>query len=210
MKRVVKLNLGCGDQVVDGWTNVDYALGARLTKVPLFRAVNRKLRLFTTEWDARIMIHNLATRFPWSDSSIDVVYSSHTLEHFCKEDGRAFLAECHRVLRPGGIIRVVVPDLRASVVDYLEGRLRADDFVGALDVLPGNSRSAMKNRLAPFTQSGHTHKCMYDATRLVEVLEEIGFAAASRTAFDSDIDDIRTIERESRTRNAVMVEGQKR
>ncbi len=191
MSSDMKLNLGCGDRVVDGWTNVDYALGARLTKVPLFRAVNRRLRIFKVEWDKRIVIHDLTTRFPWPDSSVDVVYSSHTLEHFAKEDGRAFLAECHRVLRRGGIIRIIVPDLHVSVIEYLEGRLRADDFVRELDVLATNANSVMKNTLAPLTQGAHTHKCMYDTKRLVEILEEVGFQASGRAAFDSDIDDIR-------------------
>ena len=89
-----------------------------------------------------------------------MAYSSHTLEHFDKADGRSFLSECHRVLRPGGIIRIVVPDLHVIVVDYLEGRLRADDVVGELEVLQIHAASAVKNKLARFTQSAHTHKCM--------------------------------------------------
>jgi predicted SAM-dependent methyltransferase len=178
--------------------------------VPMIRTVNRKLRIFNVEWDSRIVLHDLRTRFPWSDSSVAVAYSSHTLEHFDKAAGRAFLAECHRVLRPEGIIRVVVPDLHAIVVDYLEGRLRADDVVGALEVLPVHAKSAVKNKLARFTQSAHTHKCMYNTERLVEILDEIGFVATSRGAFDSDIDDIRVIEREERTHRAVIVEGRKR
>ena len=206
----MKLNLGCGDRVIEGWTNVDYALGARLSRVPLFRAVNRRLGIFSVDWDKRIVLHDLTTRFPWPDSSVEVVYSSHTLEHFTKEHGRAFLAECYRVLRPRGIIRIVVPDLRVSVEDYLEGRVRADDFVRTLDVLPIHAASASKNRLARFTQLAHTHKCMYDTKRLLEILDEVGFTATGRGAFDSDIDDICAIERESRTRNAVVVEGRKR
>ena len=206
----MKVNLGCGDRVVDGWTNVDYALGARLTRVPLVRTLNRRLRIFNVEWDSRIVLHDLKTRFPWSDSSVAVAYSSHTLEHFDKADGRSFLSECHRVLRPGGIIRIVVPDLHVIVVDYLEGRLRADDVVGALEVLPVHAASAVKNKFARFTQSAHTHKCMYNTPRLVEILDEIGFTASSRGAFDSDIDDIRAIERENRTQRAVIVEGRKR
>jgi hypothetical protein len=51
---------------------------------------------------------------------------------------------------------------------------------------------------------------MYDTQRLVEILNEIGFTARSRGAFDSDIDDIRAIEREDRTGRAVIVEGRKR
>jgi predicted SAM-dependent methyltransferase len=206
----MKVNLGCGDRVVDGWTNVDYALGARLSRVPLIGTINRKLHVFNVEWDRRIVIHDLLTRFPWPDSSVAVAYSSHTLEHFDKTAGRAFLTECHRVLQRDGIIRIVVPDLHVIVADYVEGRLRADDVIGALEVLPVHAKSAVKNKLARFTQSSHTHKCMYDTPRLVEILNEIGFTAASRGPFDSDIADIRVIEREDRTRRAVIVEGRKR
>lgn len=117
----MKLNLGCGSQVPDGWINVDYALGARFSKIPLFAAINRKLGLFNLDWNEEIYLHDLTTIFPWADSTIDVVYSSHTLEHFTREEGHNFLAECHRVLRENGIIRIVVPDLRHVVVEYLEG-----------------------------------------------------------------------------------------
>jgi hypothetical protein len=51
---------------------------------------------------------------------------------------------------------------------------------------------------------------MYDNPRLLEILNEAGFQAASRAAFDSDIDDIRLVESEERTENAVIVEGRKR
>ena len=50
----MKLNLGCGSQIVDGWVNVDYALGARLFKFPFFRQLNSKVKLFELEWDTRI------------------------------------------------------------------------------------------------------------------------------------------------------------
>ena len=59
----MKLNLGCGSPVPEGWTNVDYALGARLVKVPLFRYVNRKLKTFHLDWNKRIFIHDLRKTF---------------------------------------------------------------------------------------------------------------------------------------------------
>jgi len=110
----MKLNLGCGSQVVAGWTNVDWAPGARLAKLPLFKAINRKLRFFRADWHKDIVLHDLTRPFPWPEESVDVVYSSHTLEHPSKEEGLKFLKECHRVLRRGGIIRILVPDLAAS------------------------------------------------------------------------------------------------
>ena len=204
----MKVNLGCGSQVPDGWVNVDYALGARFMKIPFFRAFNRKVRLFNLDWNEKTYLHDLTKKFPWADSSIDIVYSSHTLEHFSKEDGRKFLAECHRVIRRNGIIRIVVPDLRHNVIEYTEGRIYADDFVEKLGVLYGNSNNVLKKRLSPFFQ--FPHKCMYDNSRLIEILSEIGVEASTRVAFDSDIKEIRLVELESRTENAVIVEGRKR
>jgi SAM-dependent methyltransferase len=204
----MKLNLGCGSQVPEGWLNVDYALGARLAGIPFFRALNRKFRLFELNWDKRIYVHDLSRKFPWADAAVDVVYSSHTLEHFTRDDGRRFIAECHRVLRKGGILRIVIPDLRHIVAEYFDGRIRADDFLEKLGIVCGNKKNVLKNRLAPFIQ--FPHKCMYDNPRLLEILNEAGFQAASRAAFDSDIDDIRLVESEERTENAVIVEGRKR
>ena len=204
----VKLNLGCGPRTPDGWTNVDYAWGARLARLPFFRALNRRIRLFDLDWSERIQLHDLTRAFPWPDARADVIYSSHTLEHFSREDGRAFLTECHRVLRKDGILRIVVPDLRRNVLAYLEGQVPADDFVESLGVLHGRTRSRLKNRLAPFVQ--FPHKCMYDGPRLLQILDEIGFEASARAAFESDIDDIRQVESADRTNDAVIVEGRKR
>jgi len=203
----MKLNLGCGPQVPEGWINVDYALGARFTKIPFFRAFNKKVKLFNLDWNEKIYLHNLTKKFPWSDSSTDIVYSSHTLEHFSKEEGRRFLSECYRVLRKNGIIRIVVPDLRKDVIEYMEGRVYADDFVEKLGVLYGDSDNTLKGRLSPFIQ--FPHKCMYDNSRLIDILSEIGFEATVRAPFDSDIEEIRQVELESRTKHAVIVEGRK-
>lgn len=204
----MKLNLGCGNQVVDGWVNVDYALGARFTRIPLVGTLSRKLQLFDLDWHNNIYLHDLTKRFPWGDESVDIVYSSHTLEHFTRAEGRSFLSESHRVLRKKGIIRIVVPCLQRIVEEYTTGKVRADEFVEKLGVLYGNNRNKIKNTLAHFIQ--FPHKCMYDTPTLLMILEEIGFNAISREPFNSDIDDIRQIETEERTTNAVIMEGRKK
>lgn len=203
----MRLNLGCGTQVLDGWINVDYAVGARFSKIPFFRLLNKQLKIFDLDYSENIYLHDLTQQFPWSDCSIDILYSSHTLEHLSKEDGYRFLAECHRVLRKGGIIRIIVPDLQYYIVEYTEGRIQADEFVKELDVLYRRSNNKLKDRLAPFIQS--PHKCMYDSSRLLAILKEIGFKASNRAPFDSDIGDIHLIELEKRTENAVIIEGRK-
>jgi SAM-dependent methyltransferase len=204
----MRLNLGCGSQVVKDWVNVDYSLGARLAKLPLFAALNRRLKLFDLEWDERIVLHDLTRPLPWSDGSIEAVYSSHTLEHLSKDQGRGLLGECHRVLRSGGTLRILVPDLRVEVDDYLAGRTAADDFVEQLGVLYQSGGNGLKRRLAPLIQ--FPHRCMYDAPSLQAILGAIGFEAAPRQAFDSAIEDIRAIELPDRTVRAVIIEGRKR
>ncbi len=202
----MKLNLGCGACTPAGWTNVDYALGARVMKWPLIRPINRKLRLFDLDWDDHIVIHNLLRPFPWAEGSADAVYSSHTLEHIKREDGLRFLAECFKVLKSGGVIRIVVPDLAVIVQRYNKGEIRADRFIEALDVLYPPASNKIKEILRPYTQ--YPHKCMYDTPTLEAVLAEAGFTqVASRGAFDSAIEDITLIELEDRTVDAVIVEA---
>jgi hypothetical protein len=93
----VKLvNLGCGTVYHPAWINLDTA--------PCGPEVQR--------CDAR-------GGLPFPDASIDAVYHSHLLEHLDADSARAFLGECHRVLRPGGILRVVVPDLEGIAQAYL-------------------------------------------------------------------------------------------
>lgn len=203
----MRVNLGCGPQVVKDWTNVDYALGAWICKFPLFRYFNNKVKLFNTVWDDDIQLHDLTQKFPWDDNTVEVVYSSHTLEHFSKEDGLIFLKECHRVLRKGGIIRIVVPDLKSVIEQYENGQIRADDFVQTLGVLYTKKNNYIKNKLAPYIQ--FPHRCMYDTPALLSIMNEIGFEVESRKGLDSDIYDIKEIELEDRTTDAVIVEGKK-
>lgn len=66
-----------------------------------------------------VQAHNLLQGFPFPSDHFDVVYHSQVLEHFPKEKAPAFMAECYRVLRPGGVLRVVVPDLENIAKEYL-------------------------------------------------------------------------------------------
>jgi len=90
------LNLGCGSHYHPDWLNVDFH-----------------------STGSGVKAHNLNKGIPFEDNSFDVVYNSHLLEHFPKSYAPVFLKDCHRVLRNGGIIRVVVPDLEQIVRWYL-------------------------------------------------------------------------------------------
>jgi len=203
----MKLNLGCGPQVVEGWINVDYALGARLATTPVLGATVRALGLFNMRWDPRIHIHDLTKPLPWANGTADVCYTSHTVEHMSRDEGQYLVSEAYRVLRPGGVLRVVVPDLHDVVDRYAGGQLPAENFVEELGVLYGSGKGGLRRLLAPAVE--FPHKCMYDTDAMCRLLTISGFVAERRAAFDSAIDDIRSIEIEDRTICAVIVEGVK-
>jgi predicted SAM-dependent methyltransferase len=105
------LNLGCGEMFHRAWTNVDF-------------------RAFSPE----VMAHDLRQPLPFADASFAAVYSSHLLEHFSRPCAPLFLAECRRLLKPGGILRLVVPDLETIAKLYLEnlrGALAGDPKAAA-------------------------------------------------------------------------------
>ncbi len=202
----LRLNLGCGAVHPAGWVNVDASLGARLAKIPwLGRAVARFLRL-RVDWSPHIRVHDLRRPFPWRDGSAHTIYSSHTLEHLTREDGRRFLAECHRVLAPGGVLRIVVPDLSRTLSGYQKGEFPADQLLDRLGVgftVPGDG--AWKRRMAPLFR--HPHRCMYDAASLIAALEETGFLDARVHPPElSRIRELADVEKLDRARGALVVE----
>jgi len=97
------LNLGCGQRFHSSWTNIN----------------------FVSNGDG-VIAHNLKHGIPFPDKSFDVVYHSHVLEHFPKAEAEPFIKECYRVLRPQGILRVVVPDLEQIARTYLHCLEQAD------------------------------------------------------------------------------------
>ncbi len=90
------VNLGCGRRRHPDWTNCDLVPdGSDVLAVDLRRPL------------------------PFDAATCDAVYSSHVLEHLAVADARRFVAEICRVLRPGGVVRLVVPDLEGIVRAYL-------------------------------------------------------------------------------------------
>ncbi len=96
------LNLGCGNNFRKEWINIDF-----------------------TSRSEYVTAHNLLMGIPFNDNEFDVVYHSHLLEHFPKNKALGFINECYRVLKPGGIIRIAVPDLERIVKLYLENLKKA-------------------------------------------------------------------------------------
>lgn len=204
----MKLHLGCGTTLPEGWINVDYAVGARLRKLPLVGAVVQRLGLFDAHWHPSIQLHDLRQPFPWSEGAAAYVYSAHFLEHITKEAGERFLAEAFRVLRRSGVMRIVVPDLRSVVEGYLSGAVPARDFLKRVGAPQANSENGLLRTLVS-VYSGSGHRCMYDEPTLLGLIRDAGFEADVAAPFDSAIPDIEAVENERRVQGAVIIEATK-
>ena len=101
------LNVGCGQRFHKDWVNVDL--------MPL---------------DSSVQACDISQGLPFEDAQFDAVYHSHVLEHLEQDAGRALIGECLRVLKPGGVVRVVVPDLEQIASLYLQKHQQAWDENG--------------------------------------------------------------------------------
>jgi len=90
------LNIGCGSTYHPDWINLDVAPS-----------------------NPDVLTVDISKGLPFSSKFATVCYSSHVLEHLDKAGAKNLIAECFRVLKPGGVIRLAVPDLEVLARQYL-------------------------------------------------------------------------------------------
>jgi predicted SAM-dependent methyltransferase len=148
-----KLQIGGGWHLLEGWLNTD------LGEVP------------------GVMQMDATTAYPFADGTFACVYSEHMIEHVSLSGGQAMLRECHRVLRDGGLIRIVTPDLKAllGLYDAKPGGLakRYQDFFHQAFADAGYPRTATGVINAQFRLWGH--QFIYDEATLIETMAAAGF-----------------------------------
>jgi SAM-dependent methyltransferase len=167
--RPLHLHLGSAANHLDGWVDVDL-IG-----------------------DQTDLIWDLTRRLPLADGSVDAIFSEHLLEHLPLPAAVELLRECHRLLTPGGVLRVGVPDAGAYLRAYADP---TDPFIER--VRPGRPTALLA--VQEVFQS-HGHRSAYDRDTLVFLLEGVGFDGAEARAFgDSKLDPCPdSIEREAET-----------
>jgi len=200
------VNLGSSARTAHGWTNIDSSLILKLGKHRRISKLLWKVGLLNSDRYARMqrldegcVVWNLAKGIPYPDRTFDVVYHSHLLEHIDREGAPGFLAECFRVLKPGGVIRIVVPDLEQlarTYVSALDGPDPASDprYDHSLDemfdqMVPRTPRWRAKEPLivravervfvGDTAKCGTLHRWMYDRHSVKRLLERTGFRDVS-------------------------------
>jgi predicted SAM-dependent methyltransferase len=144
---LLKLNLGCyTNMFYYGWINIDVLPLEDFAKNNGYKFVQKDIR----------------EGLPFKDQSVDLIYSSHFIEHLTYEEAFNFIKECKRILKPQGVCRLLFPDTEKLVKNYLDKKMES------LDELSDASKYAQIDRLWNFIFSGH--KSAFD----FELIQKIG------------------------------------
>lgn len=183
----LKLNIGASPiWNKDGWCKLDHKLKITDGKNIAGDAVNIDL----------------------PDEACDVVFCSHVFEHIPHVKLPIVLSEINRVLKPGGILRILTPDLEKIARAYVEKDLKFFEYAKEEDetirtdlglggmlmnfiVSPGQDTVLLDRGMNNFI-AGYAHLYSYDYEMLSTILQRLGFSARKAEFNDSEMIEMRT------------------
>lgn len=187
--RFTRYHLGCGTIFLKDWLNIGY--WEHLGHGRVYADPNENQGTWLLNFDLRYGI-------PAAPNSLDAVYHSHMLEHLSFTDGLEFLTRVHAALKPGGIHRIVVPDLEAFAKAYVSGegllleKYKEEVLATTPDIY------VTKASIFMGMLHNHGHQAGWDWETLKWALERAGFCQVKRKLFqESDFSDIMDMEKYS-------------
>ena len=174
------LNLGCGASLFEGWVNADF-----------FR-----LRF----WEAPRDLWRVDLRHPLPCDAAhwDGVFCEHVLEHLHAGEAIALLREVRRTLKPGGWLRVSVPDLHRYARQYL-GQGGDEKF----------ARWPLRGAAVRALAQGWGHRSLWDAELLAAALLHAGFVEVEERSFQSGADERLLRDAPARRWESIYLEARK-
>ncbi len=211
------LHLGCGSIHGKNWVNVDGSLNVILDNRPWLKWLLRPILPASAKNNSFVGAVYMDLRGTWkvADACVDAIYSSHFFEHLDFEAAQHVLKESFRVLKPGGVIRFVLPSLESEVKAYLKRKkegnaLAASRFAQDVLVFPERVTGPWWYRLLKSMYDKNTHKWFYDNDSLAHYLAECGFETAEvRGYLKTSLPHLSEVEHQDRVENAVCVEARK-
>lgn len=105
-----KINIGSYTVMFDGWMNLD------IINAP-------ELYVYAFQNNKQFLSVDASRGLPFGSGTADFIFSSHMIEHVSYRVAENLLKECYRVMKPGAVMRIAVPDLELLVNMYKENRL---------------------------------------------------------------------------------------
>lgn len=190
-KKDLLVQVGCGPHGREGWVNVDCFPGKKVN-----------------------CLHDIRKDLPFDDESVRGIYSEHVVEHLdYTQEIPTFLAECHRCLAPGGVLRIIVPDAGRYLHAYAAGGFT--EFVPLRPLVDGADKwfkhkyhTPMELVNAVFRQ-GPEHHFAYDAETMEFVLRHAGFANVTQRSFGVSADPVMCLDIPERATESLYMEAVK-
>ncbi len=212
MSKGLYVQYGCGFSAPEGWLNFDASPTLRFERFPLIGHLYTRNR---HHFPNSVRYGNVVKGLPVPSSSCAGVYASHVLEHLALDDFHAALVETKRMLLPGGLFRLVVPDMEALARQYLDRVERRDPEAGhALMRGAHLGAQARPHGLGGFVREwlgNSRHLWMWDFLGLEAALHRHGFVDIRRAEFNDSTDSMfQIVEDLGRFEAACAIEARQR
>lgn len=177
-KKELKVHLGAGDDIRLGWVNIDL----RLRLPPDIDEAAAPGTVFIN--------HDLRRGLPLADGSCALIYSSHFFEHLTFPEAADLLRECLRVLRPGGIVRLALPDFLGMFDAYVRKDRSYFDLVDLSVSMGGydDEATALVDHVNYAVYQDGEHKSIWDPEKAIGIFKKLGYSSVAETAFNPDLD----------------------
>lgn len=217
MKKLIKVNLGCGPVGIKGWINYDSGVLPLLSKYPKTRHLICTLGLLPKNYDvawSKIELLDIRNTFPLDESSVDYIYCSQVLEHFERYEALGILSESFRILKPGGVMRISVPDIAKMLTIYQEMSIISPDLA-AKEInriwwgyeKDGPAPSIFSKISKMFIRD---HQWHYDQRSMKEILREVGFSKIKFLGFRKGVThELKKLELDIHRKHSLYVEATK-
>jgi len=165
-RQALLVNIGCGERGKPGWENVD-----------LFHSPGVNC------------LYDCRKGLPFADGTVRGIFTEHFFEHLdYTEEVPVFLWECRRVLQPGGVIRIIVPDaekyMRAYCAEGWEDLTRVRPLnPDHSDIHYGSKFNTKMEVVNAMFRQYFEHKFAYDFRTLEFLLHRYGLSAVQKQAF---------------------------
>jgi predicted SAM-dependent methyltransferase len=199
---------GCGWSAPSGWRNFDASPTLRFERIPIIGQFYTKNE---SRFPENVEYGDIVKGLPIAQESCEGIYCSHVLEHLSLDSFRAALRNTHKILRPGGIFRLVLPDLEYSVKQYICNSSNDAALAFMRETSLGHeSRAKNLKQFAKSWIGNSQHLWMWDYKSIEPELHEAGFVGIRRAVFaDSSDRKFQEVEDKSRWENCLGVQCKK-
>jgi SAM-dependent methyltransferase len=210
MQKDVYAQYGCGHSAPAKWLNFDSSQTLRWERMPVIGRWSKNAQRFP----AHVKLGDIVSGLPLPDGSCKGIYASHVLEHLARGEFYKALDNTLKLLVPGGIFRLIVPDLAYIGREYIRmldnGDPEASHYMVSATILGEETRPRGPAAMVYQMLNTSRHLWMWDEFSLRKALEDHGFNRIRRCEFDDCEDPMfRLVESPSRFERAVAMESRR-